>query len=420
MSAGDLSFNRLKLMGFVDSLFMMHQLRRKIVKAQAEMMAYNNIKQYTHQFGDFIFYKSMNFRSSYLENLAEKRNEELNKEAKAKAAEYFLEVMILQYTTLLFNCERKFLELINYTLYHEFIIPLFEGKTFDQYLIILMVRSLANVIFKKIWLRLVVLRQRLQKTEQNAMKQKEASQERRLSVLAMSAAEQINLRVEKILEPKLESLLSEKVKKTALKTKPYKKEQQYKLKYTPREQRAKEPRIRDVSVESGSTLASFAKRQIGVELSGDYSSDEMAVYGFNPNDDRKPSGKGKQKSSGKDFASTKGNHDTFFDCYGMDVAPLNLFENQVIPVRIHNISKSFSPNLNTIRVLSLGTKFIPKWKKTKTTQTFKWFNDFKNKLNRKVYHFYESKPGVFEKKSIFHTQKQSVPLIEYTAVNTFC
>ena len=49
---------------FVDSLFMMHQLRRKIVKVQAEMKAYKNIKQYTHTFGEFIFYKSMNFRSS--------------------------------------------------------------------------------------------------------------------------------------------------------------------------------------------------------------------------------------------------------------------------------------------------------------------------------------------------------------------
>ena len=117
----------------------------------------------------------------------------------------------------------------------------------------------------------------------------------------------------------------------------------------------------------------------------------MADSTFDPNDNRKPSGKGKYKSSGKDSAFKRGNHEAFFDCYGMDVAPLNLFENQVIPVRIHNISKFFSPNLNTIRVLSLGTKFIPKWKKTKTTQTFKWFNDFKNKLNRQVFNFYESK-----------------------------
>ena len=76
-------------LGFVDSLFMMHQLRRKIVKFQTEMIAYNSIKQYTHKYGDFIFYKSMNFRSSYLENLAKERNEALNTEAKTKAAEYF-------------------------------------------------------------------------------------------------------------------------------------------------------------------------------------------------------------------------------------------------------------------------------------------------------------------------------------------
>jgi len=52
----------------------------------------------------------MNFRSSYLEELAKQRNEELNKEAKAKAGQYFLEVMILQYNTLLFNCEKNYLK----------------------------------------------------------------------------------------------------------------------------------------------------------------------------------------------------------------------------------------------------------------------------------------------------------------------
>ena len=71
-------------LGFVDSLFMMHQLRRKIVKVQAEIKAYNSVKQYTHSYGDFIFYKSMNFCSSYLEDLAKQRNEELNKELKPK------------------------------------------------------------------------------------------------------------------------------------------------------------------------------------------------------------------------------------------------------------------------------------------------------------------------------------------------
>ena len=127
-----------------------------------------------------------------------------------------------------------------------------------------------------------------------------------------------------------------------------------------REQFAKEPRTRDHSVDSGSTLANFAKQHFDVGLSCNLSSD---------NDNKKPSGKGDAKSSGKGFASKRDNRkpafEPFFDCYGMDVAPLNLFENQVIPVRIHNISKSFKPNLDTIQVFSLGTKFIPKWRKLK-------------------------------------------------------
>ena len=107
--------------------------------------------------------------------------------------------MILQYNTLLFNCEKNFIELINFTLYNAFIVPLLDGKRFDQYLIILMVRSLANVLFKKMWARSVVLRQRLLKIEKNAMMQKENTQERKVSELVMSAAEQINKKVEKSL-----------------------------------------------------------------------------------------------------------------------------------------------------------------------------------------------------------------------------
>ena len=121
------------------------------------------------------------------------------------------------------------------------------------------------------------------------MMQNEASQERKLSELAMSAAEQINQRVEKILEPNLELLLTQKGQGKRLKNQTIQKEQHYKLKQTAREQNAKEPQIRDNSVDSGSTLANFAKRHIGVELSGDFSSDENADY----DDNKMPGGKGK-------------------------------------------------------------------------------------------------------------------------------
>ena len=66
--------------------------------------------------------------------------------------------------------------MINFRLYDEFIVPLFEGKTFDQHLIILMVRSLANVTPKKVWARLLLLRQRSIQEEENSKKQKESNQ----------------------------------------------------------------------------------------------------------------------------------------------------------------------------------------------------------------------------------------------------
>ena len=73
------------------------------------------------------------------------------------------------------------------------------------------------------------------------------------------------------------------------------------------------------------------------------------------------------------------------DPYGIDIAPLNIFENQVIPVGVHNLSKSFRPNMATIRVLSLGTKFIPKWRDANLKFTFKKFEDFKRRLQNEMH-----------------------------------
>ena len=150
----------------------MFKPRKGIAKEKAEIKAYDNVKQHTHNFGDFVFYKSMSFRSSYLEDLAKDRNRELNLKARKIAAEYNLKVLLLQYNTLLFNCENTYNEIISYKRFADFIVPLFEGKMFDQYLIILMVRSLANVILKKVWAKLIILRHKWLKVEENSRQQK--------------------------------------------------------------------------------------------------------------------------------------------------------------------------------------------------------------------------------------------------------
>ena len=90
---------------------------------------------------------------------------------------------------------------------------------YDQYLVILMVRSLANVILPRIWVQLLLLREKTLQEEANARRQKEERQEKQMASLAMSAREQIQLQVEKEIEPKLELLLAQKIKPHAIRKK---------------------------------------------------------------------------------------------------------------------------------------------------------------------------------------------------------
>ena len=81
---------------------------------------------------------------------------------------------------------------------------------------------------------------------------------------------------------------------------------------------------------------------------------------------------------GRGFTRNQGE----IDAYSMDVAPISIFENQVIPMGLHNLSKSFKPNLATTRVFSLGTKFIPVWNSMKIVKPFAKFEDFHRKFHQ--------------------------------------
>ena len=89
------------------------------------------------------------------------------------------------------------------------------------------------------------------------------------------------------------------------------------------------------------------------------------------------------------------------DPYDLDIACLNVSENQDIPVGIHNLSKSFRPNMATIRVLSLGTKFIPKWRDPNLKHTFKNFGDFNRRMQNNMF-FSETSPGTYQLNNKFH------------------
>ena len=107
------------------------------------------------------------------------------------------------------------------------------------------------------------------------------------------------------------------------------------------------------------------------------------------------------------------------DPYDLDIAPLNVFENQVIPVGIHNLSKSFRPNMATIRVLSLVTKFIPKWRDPNIKHTFKNFGDFNRRMQNNMF-FSETSPGTYHLNKKFHLKSHFVSPETFNEVNEFC
>ena len=107
------------------------------------------------------------------------------------------------------------------------------------------------------------------------------------------------------------------------------------------------------------------------------------------------------------------------DPFDIHICPLNIFENQIAQVKLHNLSKSFKPNLANIRILSMETKFILKWKKGKTKNTFRNFESFRIKLNNTIY-FKETYPGIFERDKKCKLKLSHTAFKECNAVNEFC
>ena len=89
----------------------------------------------------------------------------------------------------------------------------------------------------------------------------------------------------------------------------------------------------------------------------------MGGHAFNAGRNQ-PRGQLRGRGRGGRFKRGFTRHSGIFDAYCMDTAPINIFENQVLPTGLHDVSKSFRPNLATTRVFSMGTKFIPVWKNT--------------------------------------------------------
>ena len=99
---------------------------------------------------------------------------------------------------------------------------------------------------------------------------------------------------------------------------------------------------------------------------------------------------------------------------------MNIFENQVILTGIHNLSKTFRPNLATIRVFFFGMIFIPKSESLKWKNMFSNFESFRQRMNNKMFFFVENSPGTFIRDKTFRMKSSWSCMEEYNDVNKLC
>ena len=65
-------------------------------------------------------------------------------------------------------------------------------------------------------------------------------------------------------------------------------------------------------------------------------------------------------------------------------------------------------------------KFIPRAEAPKWKNVFSNFNDFRRRMNNKMFFFVEKKPGTFVKDDSFRIKSNWVAPMEFNDVNTFC
>ena len=141
-----------------------------------------------------------------------------------------------------------------------------------------------------------------------------------------------------------------------------------------------------------------------------------------PNSNFSPPSFHQQKHFFKRFENQTSRRPSFksggtIDPYSPDVAPMNIFENQVIPTGMHNLSKIFRPNLATLRVISLGMKFIPKSNTLKWRNIFSNFEKFRQRMNNNF--FVENAPGTFIQNKTFRMKNSWSCMQEYYNANTY-
>ena len=85
----------------------------------------------------------------------------------------------LQYNNLFFNYELQYLKLINLELYR-IIEPFWQGKMYCKFVIVVLIRAGANLLFKILWKLIVDIRKEYLHSQHNTLRQNTELKEKQL------------------------------------------------------------------------------------------------------------------------------------------------------------------------------------------------------------------------------------------------
>ena len=315
------------------------------------------------------------------------------------------------YNALRLQCEKEYDIFMNRDIWVVVAEP-FCDRTHSQYGIVAIVRALMVVVNKEIWKAFLDSRLAIFKKDAGKRKKKETDADNVLKKKQMTAREQCIEMIGEEFTKKWETLPPElkMVMAGVTKTDFTKQSSQiHTFKVGSSQQKKKKPQSKQYpKQQTQATNLQLESENVTNSQNDSQRSEQHTTFKNNkqdfvsnkkfkgqPNSNFSPPSFRQQKHFFKHFENQNSRRPSFrsggtIDPYSPDVAPMNIFENQVIPTGMHNLSKIFRPNLATLRVISLGMKFIPKSNTLKWRNIFSNFGKFRQRMNNKMFFFVEN------------------------------
>ena len=348
--------------------------------------------------------------------------EELNLNDRKTGSKYMVQSLKAQINSLKIVMNDEYLKLINVTLYKE-VIAKHISPSVSQFVLVALARAGMVVISKHLLEMIISKREYIRKQREHSARQKALDLEEKLKVMQQSTDKQlddkISGKIDQNVSKTVRTILSTDLTPNAFKANKKTKKTKNISRSTDGDANIAITEKENENMDGRKPQAIPVTSQIPIvnpqllpqeKTVMDANGQQFILMPFNqgqlqvmPNaptfgpvfNAGRNQSRGQLRGRGRRGRSQRGftRHSGIFDAYCMDTAPINIFENQVIPTGLHDISKSFRPNLATTRVFSMGTKFIPVWKKSKIWKPFSKFQDFRRRMTNKMF-FEKNTPGV--------------------------